>query len=257
MNSRELSIAYSTIVRREVVRFLRIWRQTLVPPVITVTLYYLVFGHFIGQRIGEVHDMNYMAFIVPGLVMMNVIMNAFSHVVTSVFQAKFQKTIEEMLVSPMPYSVMIAGYVTGWMIRAILTGIIVFGVSFFFTAISVTHIFLALFLLFFTALLFALLGLINGLFAENFDSVSIIPNFVLTPLTYLWGVFYSVSMLPGIWQTLSWFNPILYIVDAFRFAVHGVSDISIVLSCSVIVSFCFGLFVVVWYMFMKGQGLRS
>ena len=185
MNSRELFIAYLTIVRREVTRFLRVWKQTLIPPVITVTLYYLIFGQVIGGRIGDVHDMSYMAFIVPGLVMMNVIMNSFSHVVASVFQAKFHRTLEEMLVSPMPYSVMIAGYVTGGIVRAVITGIIVFSVSLFFTTIPVDNFFLALLLMILTAFIFSLLGLINGLLAESFDSISIIPNFVLTPLTYL------------------------------------------------------------------------
>lgn len=167
--------------------------------------------------------------------MMSVIMNAFSHVASSVYMAKFQKTIEEMLVSPMPYPIIIAGYVTGGIARGVITGSIVFAVSYFFTTVSVQHVGLMLLVVLLAALLFSLLGLINGLIADSFDSISIIPNFVLTPLTYLGGVFYAVSMLPPLWQTVSHYNPVLYIIDAFRYAVHGVSDITLVMSLSVII----------------------
>lgn len=174
-----------TIVRKEVTRFLRVWKQTIVPPVITTTLYYVIFGQFIGSRVGDVGGMSYMEFIVPGLVMMSLIMNSFSHVVSSFYMAKFQKTIEEILVSPTPYPVIILGFITGGMIRGMVTGMIVLGVAFFFTHITFAHIGLTLVFALLTSLLFSLIGLLNGLLADSFDSTSIVPNFLLTPLTYL------------------------------------------------------------------------
>lgn len=203
MNVPELFTAYMTIVRKEVGRFFRVWKQTLVPPVITTLLYYVIFGQFIGSRIGDINGMNYMNFIVPGLVIMSVIMNSFSHVVSSVYMAKFQKTIEEMLVSPMPYPLIIFGYITGGIFRGLFTGTLVFGVAFFFTEIHVASFLLMGAVMIITAFIFSLLGLINGLIADSFDSISIIPNFVLTPLTYLGGVFYAVSALPEFWQKVS------------------------------------------------------
>lgn len=201
--------------------------------------------------------MSYIAFIVPWLVMMSVIMNSFSHVASSVVLAKFQKTIEEMLISPMPYPVIIAGYVAWGLTRGIMTGTLVLTVAFFFTKLTIASIGLMFFVAILTALLFSLLGLINGLIAEDWDSISIIPNFLLTPLTYLWGIFYSISTLPPVWQKVSQFNPILYIIDAFRYAVHGISDISIFTSISVLFWVCLILFAIVWYMLKKWQGLRT
>lgn len=224
MNPSELCTAYLTIVRKEVGRFFRVWKQTLVPPIITTLLYYVIFGQFIGNRIGEVGGMNYMNFIVPGLVAMSVIMNSFSHVVSSVYMAKFQKTIEEMLVSPMPYPLIILGYITGGLFRGIFTGSLVFLVAFFFTDIHIFSPLLMIAVMVMTASIFSLLGLINGLIAESFDSISVVPNFVLTPLTYLGGVFYAISTLPPFWQQISLFNPIFYIVDALRFALYGQSE---------------------------------
>lgn len=257
MSYRELFIAYSTIVRKEVSRFLRVWKQTLVPPVITTTLYYVIFGQFIGARIGQVGGVDYMAFIVPGLVMMSVIMNSFSHVVSSVYMAKFQKTIEEILVSPTPYPVIIAGYITGGVIRGLVTGSIVLTVALFFTHLSFAHFGLTVLVAFLTSLLFALIGLLNGIIADSFDSTSIIPNFVLTPLTYLGGVFYSIAMLPSPWQEISHANPVLYIIDAFRYGVHGVSDIPFLTSLLVILGFIAVFFAINWYLFAKGKNLRS
>ncbi len=257
MNPSQLFTSYFTIVFKEVQRFLRVWRQTIVPPVITTTLYYVIFGQFIGNRIGEVGGLSYMEFIVPGLVMMSVIMNSFSHVVSSFYMAKFQKTIEEILVSPTPYPVIIAWFITGGVIRGMVTGAIVFCVALFFTDITIAHFWLMILVAFLTSLLFALIGLLNWLLADSFDSTSIIPNFVLTPLTYLGWVFYSITMLPPIWQIISHANPILYIVDGFRYAVHGVSDISLLLSLSVMSFFCILFFSIVWYLFSKWEGMRS
>ncbi|MBX9808855.1 ABC transporter permease [Candidatus Gracilibacteria bacterium] len=257
MDSSQLFTAYMTIVRKEVSRFLRVWKQTIVPPVITTTLYYVIFGQFIGSRIGEVGGFSYMEFIVPGLVMMSVIMNSFSHVVSSFYMAKFQKTIEEILVSPTPYWVIIFGFITGGVIRGMVTGGIVLAVALFFTHVSFAHIGLTLLFAFLTSLLFALVGLLNGLIADSFDSTSVVPNFVLTPLTYLGGVFYSISMLPPIWQTISHANPILYMIDGFRYGMHGTSDIAPWISFVVLVGFCTVFFSIIWYMFSKGKGIRT
>lgn len=246
-----------TIVRKEVTRFLRVWKQTIVPPVITTTLYYVIFGQFIGSRVGDVGGMSYMEFIVPGLVMMSLIMNSFSHVVSSFYMAKFQKTIEEILVSPTPYPVIILGFITWGMIRGMVTGMIVLGVAFFFTHITFAHVGLTLVFALLTSLLFSLIWLLNGLLADSFDSTSIVPNFLLTPLTYLGWVFYSITMLPPIWQTVAHGNPILYMIDGFRYWVHGVSDISPMISLAVLVGFCIIFFSVIWYMFSRGQGMRT
>ncbi|NRH20869.1 ABC transporter permease [Candidatus Gracilibacteria bacterium] len=257
MNPSQLFVSYMTIVRKEVKRFFRVWKQTIVPPVITTTLYYVIFGQFIGSRIGVVGGLSYMEFIVPGLVMMSVIMNSFSHVVSSFYMAKFQKTIEEILVSPTPYWVIISGFITGGVIRGMLTGAIVMVVAMFFTHLSFAHIGLTILFAFLTSLLFSLIGLLNGLIADSFDSTSIVPNFVLTPLTYLGGVFYSISMLPPVWQMVSHANPILYMIDGFRYGMQGTSDISPFLSFSVLIGFCAIFFMIIWYMFSKGQGIRS
>ncbi len=256
MNFHQLFVSYMTIVRKEVTRFLRVWKQTLVPPVITTTLYYVIFGQFIWSQIHTVGGMTYMQFIVPGLVMMSLIMNSFSHVVSSFYMAKFQKTIEEILVSPTPYWVVILGFITGGVIRGMVTGVIVLGVAFFFTHITFVHIGLTFLFAFLTSLLFALIGLLNWLIADSFDSTSIVPNFLLTPLTYLGGVFYSISMLPPVWQMIAHANPILYMIDGFRYGVHGVSDIDYRLSLLVLVGFCILFFSIIWYMFAKGRGVR-
>jgi ABC-2 type transport system permease protein len=257
MNPSQLWVSYSTIVRKEVSRFLRVWKQTIVPPVITTTLYYVIFGQFIGSRIGIVGGLSYMEFIVPWLVMMSVIMNSFSHVVSSFYMAKFQKTIEEILVSPTPYWVIILGFITGGVIRGMVTGAIVLGVALFFTHVSFAHVGLTLLFAFLTSLLFALIGLLNWLVADSFDSTSVVPNFVLTPLTYLGGVFYSITMLPPIWQMVSHANPILYMIDWFRYGMHGVSDISPLISFGVLVWFCILFFSIIAWMFSRGQGIRS
>jgi len=189
--------------------------------------------------------------------MMSLIMNSFSHVVSSFYMAKFQKTIEEILVSPTPYWVVILGFITGGVIRGMVTGMIVLGVAFFFTHITFAHIGLTLLFAFLTSLLFSLIGLLNGLIADSFDSTSIVPNFLLTPLTYLGGVFYSISMLPSFWQKVAHLNPILYMIDGFRYSVHGTSDISPLISLGIVSLFCIFFFSIIWYMFSKGEGVRT
>jgi len=246
-----------TIVRKESVRFLRIWPQTLLPSVVTTTLYYVVFGTFIGSQIKGFGDFSYIQFIVPGLVMMAVITNSFANVASSFFGSKFQKSIEELLVSPIKPFLVVAGYVTGGVFRGLLTGVLVLGVSLFFTHLTIHNWFLTVAFIFLTSLLFALAGLLNGIYAKDFDGVSIIPTFVLTPLTYLGGVFYSISALPPIWQTVSVWNPILYMVNGFRYGFLGVSDVSVPFSLFILIGLSAVLIFANIYLFKTGRGLRT
>ena len=223
-------IALSTIVRKEIVRFTRIWAQTLLPPVITMCLYFVIFGQLIGERIGQMDGFSYMEFVVPGLIMMSVITNSYSNVVSSFFGAKFQKSIEEVLVSPTPNYIVLLGYVLGGVARGLLVGFIVTLVSLFFTELSIHSLTITISIVFLTSVVFALAGFFNAVFAKTFDDISIIPTFVLTPLTYLGGVFYSISLLPAFWQGVSKLNPILYMVNAFRYGILGISDINIVVA---------------------------
>ncbi len=253
----EQCIAFETIVRREIARFTRIWTQTLLPPVITQTLYFVIFGKFIGSRIGDIHGISYMAFIVPGLVMMAVINSAFSNVVSSFFSVKFQRSIEEVLVSPTSNTAIIAGYVMGGVIRGILVGLIVFIVSIFFTRPVIQHFGIIIIFIILTAFVFSLAGLINAIFAKKFDDVSIFPTFVLTPLTYLGGVFYSVHSLPGFWQKISLFNPILYMVNGFRYGFYGFSDVGVGESILFLVALTGVLTYANFYLLEKGIGIKS
>jgi ABC-2 type transport system permease protein len=257
MNSQQLFIAYMTIVRKEVVRFLRIWPQTFLPSVITTVLYFLIFGTFIGSQIRSVGNVSYMAFIVPGLVMMAILNGAFQNIAFSFFQLKFMKTIEEILVSPMPAWTVVLGYITGALLRGLSIGSLVFASAYIFEVIPVEHPFLAFFIASLTAILFSLAGLVNALYAKGFDSINIIPTFVITPLTYLGGVFYSLSLLPHMWQVISYFNPVLYMVNAFRYSILGVSDISF--STSIVVLFGCTVFMFGWvlYLFKTGKGLKA
>ncbi len=253
----EQLIAFETIVRREIARFTRIWTQTLLPPVITQSLYFVIFGKFIGSRIGEIQGISYMAFIVPGLVMMAVINSSFSNVVSSFFSVKFQRSIEEVLVSPTSNTAIIAGYVMGGVIRGILVGLIVFMVSIFFTRPTIHNIGIILIFIILTSLVFSLAGLINAIFAKKFDDVSIFPTFVLTPLTYLGGVFYSIHSLPGMWQQVSLFNPILYMVNGFRFGFYGFSDVGIFESIAFLIVLTGILTYANFYLLKKGTGIKS
>ena len=260
-------VAFQTIVNKEVNRFLRIWSQTLLPSAITQSLYFLIFGGIIGSQInkipiidssGAVMQVPYMQFVVPGLVMMAVLTNAFSNTVSSFFGSKFQKNIEEMLVSPMPNSIIIAGYVIGGALRGILVGLIVFLVAFIFGAVPAVHNYgiIALFVIM-TSLVFSLAGMTNGIFAKKFDDVSIVPVFVLTPLTYLGGVFYSIQSLPPVWQTVSKFNPIVYMVDGFRYGFFGVSEVNIGISFGILTVFMAGLIALNYNLLNRGIGMRS
>lgn len=257
MNFAETFIAYKTILRKEIVRFIRIWPQTLLPPVITQSLYFIIFGTFIGSQIRDIQGVSYMAFIVPGLVMMSVINSSFSNVVSSFFGAKFQRNIEELLVSPTPGWVIIAGFISGGMARGLLVGLIVFGVSVFFTQPVISHFFIILLFIILTSLIFSLGGLINGIYGKKFDDISIFPTFVLTPLTYLGGVFYSIKDLPEIWQIVSKMNPVLYMVDGFRYGFYGISDLSVWISALMLVLFTVFLIGISLFLLKKGIGLKS
>lgn len=250
-------VALKTIVAKEVTRFLRIWSQTLLPPVINQTLYFVIFGTFIGSQVRDINGVSYMAFIVPGLVMMSVINAAYSNVVSSFFGNKFQRSIEELLVSPVSNSVIIWGYTFGGALRGLLVGILVFVVSIFFTQPEIHNIAIILLFVILTSVVFSLGGLLNAVFAKKFDDVSIFPTFVLMPLSYFGGVFYSIKSLPIFWQNISKANPILYMIDGFRYGFYGFSDFSIWVSIGLLLGFTVLLTGINHWLLSKGIGLRS
>ncbi len=250
-------MALITIFRKEVVRILRIWTQTLLPSVITTVLYFLIFGKFIGSRVGEMNGVSYVAFIVPGLVMMAIITNSFTNVAGSFFGAKFQKSIEEILVAPVPNWVIVAGYVLSGMFRGFIVGLIVLVISLFFTNLKVHNLGLVIIFTILTSAVFSLAGLTNGMFAKKFDHVMIVPTFVITPLTYLGGVFYSISSLPPFWQNVSKLNPVLYMVDGFRYGFFGVEDINIWISLTILIVLTVGLTIINLNFLNKGTGLKA
>ncbi|MCX7084421.1 MAG: ABC transporter permease [Methylococcales bacterium] len=250
-------IPLRTIIVKEIVRFVRIWPQTLLPPAITTALYFLIFGELIGSRIGMVDGASYMNYIVPGVVIMSVISHSYANVVSSFYSTKFQRNIEELLVAPVPNWVILFGYVTGGVIRGLLVGSVVALISLLFTDIQVNNIAIALSIAFLTSIVFALAGFINAILAESFDDISIIPNFVLTPLSYLGGVFFSVDMLTNIWQTLSKGNPILYMVNTFRYGLIGVSDVNIELAYLITSGFIVILASSSLFMLHKGVGIKN
>ncbi|MCK2183645.1 ABC transporter permease [Halomonas getboli] len=257
MNANQIAIALWTLVSKEIRRFTRIWPQTLLPPSITMTMYFIIFGNLIGSRIGAMDGYSYMDFIVPGLIMMAVITNSYSNVASSFFSNKFQRSVEEMMVSPMPNWVILAGFVLGGMARGLGVGVIVTCVSLFFTRIDVAHPLLTIVVVVLTAALFAIGGFINALLGKKFDDISIVPTFVLTPLTYLGGVFYSISLLPAFWQGASMLNPILYMVNVFRYGFLGVSDIPVGWALTAILGFIVVLFGIALWMLDNGKGIRS
>jgi ABC-2 type transport system permease protein len=250
-------ISFTSIARKEMIRIFRIWVQTLVPPVITMTLYFIIFGSFIGTQLGDIAGYDYMAFIAPGLIMMAIITNSYSNTVSSFFSTKFQRNIEELLVSPTPDWVMVLGYVSGGMTRGLCVGMLVSLVSLVFVRLPLFNVaFIALFALL-TSFVFSLAGMINGIFANKFDDISIIPTFVITPLTYLGGVFYSISLLPDFWQTLSKANPVVYMISGFRYGFLGISDINVWMGLAMLVLFSVLLFVITLYLLKKGIGIRA
>ncbi len=257
MSAESVRIAYFTIVTKEVTRFLRIWQQTLLPPVITTSLYFVIFGNLIGPRIGDMEGFRYIDFIVPGLILMAVITNSYANVSSSFFSAKFQRSIEEIQVSPTPEWVILLGYVTGGMARGLLVGVVVSVVAMLFSGLTVHSFPVMLSVILLTAMLFALGGFLNGLFARKFDDVSIVPTFILTPLTYLGGVFYSINLLPPFWQAVSHGNPILYMINGFRYGFLGISDIDLGLSYAIIIAFAVALFWINLRLLKTGYGIRT
>jgi len=257
MDMRGQLIALYTIMRKEVVRILRIYLQTIVPPVITMTLYFIIFGNLIGSRVGEMGGFAYMQFMAPGLIMMSVITNSYGNVVSSFFGAKFGRHIEEMLVSPMSSAAIIIGHVAGGVLRGLAVGALVTIIALFFTKLQVQHPFVTVSIVLLSATVFSLAGFINALFAKKFDDIAIVPTFILTPLTYLGGVFYSISLLPEFWQTVSKANPILYMVNAFRYGILGTSDISIGHAYAILVLFVTLLFSACLFFLNRGIGIRE
>ena len=257
MTPRQKYTAFRTIVIKEVLRFARIWIQTVLPPMITTALYFVIFGNLIGPRIGDMDGFRYMEFIIPGLIMMAVITNAYANVVSSFYGSKFQRHIEEMLVAPVPYYIIVLGFISGGVARGLTCGLAVSAVSLVFSPLNVHSLPVMLSMILLTAILFSLAGLINGVYARTFDDISIIPTFVLTPLTYLGGIFYSITMLPDFWQKVSLVNPILYMINAFRYGFLGVSDISLAASYSISIGFILALYALSIYLLRKGHGIRT
>ncbi len=249
--------AFLTIARKEIRRFLRIWTQTLVPPMVTMSLYFVIFGNLIGPRIGEMQGIRYIDYIAPGLIMMSVITNSYSNVVSSFFSARFQRYVEEMLVSPTPNWVILTGYVSGGVARGLSVGLAVTLVSMFFADLRVHHVAATVLVVLLTATLFSLMGFVNAIFARNFDDISIVPTFVLTPLTYLGGVFYSIDLLSDFWRGLSLANPILYMVNVFRYGILGISDIPLWIGFTIIAVFVVALYVLCLVLLERGVGIRT
>lgn len=257
MTIRHLSIAFKTILLKEIRRFMRIWVQTVLPPVITTTLYFIIFGNLIGQRIGTMDGLAYIDFIVPGVIMMSIITSSYANVVSSFYGSKFQRYVEELLIAPIPYWLILIGFVAGGVARGMIVGLAVTAVAMLFTDIAFHHIGVTFTVALLTAVLFALGGFVNAVYANSFDDISIVPTFVLTPLTYLGGVFYSLTLLPEFWQQVSMANPILYMVNAFRYGMLGVSDIPIGMAFAII-----GAFIVILYgyclsLLKRGIGIRN
>ena len=257
MIKKEFLIAYQTIVRKEFVRFARIWIQTILPSVITIFLYITIFGNFIGDRIGVISDFNYIDYIIPGLVIMPIISNSYMNVVGSFYSSRFQKSHEEMMVSPLPDYIILLGYVSGGVIRAFVVGVAVFFVTTIFTDIPVYNMWLVVLITFLTSFLFSTAGFINAVYAKSFDDINIVTTFVLTPLTYLGGTFYSIDALPQVWQDISVFNPIAYIISSYRFAFLGLEETSLALSLSIVVVLIIVLFFVALMILSRGIGIKN
>ena len=257
MTVREKLIAFETILIKEFLRFIRIWVQTVIPPMVTMSLYFIIFGNVIGENIGDIDGFNYTKYIAPGLIMMSIITHAYSNVVSSFYSAKFHRHIDEMLISPMPNFIIVLGFIAGGVARGAMVGLAVTLVSFVFTDLMVHNLVVTISVALLTAILFSLGGLINGIFATSFDDISVIPTFVLTPLTYLGGIFYSIQMLPEFWQRVSLLNPILYMVNTFRYGILGVSDIGLPLSFGIILGFIATMYAISLLLLNRGVGIKT
>lgn len=257
MTVHEQWIAFMTILRKEVKRFTRIWVQTLLPPAITMILYFVIFGKLIGSRIGDMAGFSYIDFVAPGLIMMAVITNSYANVSSSFFSAKFQRSVEEILVSPTPNYIILLGFVMGGVVRGMAVGLIVTLMSLGFTELQVQHWFITLFIVLMTSILFSLAGFINAVYANTFDDISIVPTFILTPLTYFGGIFYSINLLPEFWQQVSVFNPILHMVNAFRYGMLGITDVHLGMAFAGLTLCVAALFAVALYLLKNGKRLRA
>jgi len=257
MTPQQKFTALRTIVTKEILRFARIWIQTVLPPMITTALYFIIFGNLIGSRIGDMDGFRYIEFIIPGIIMMSVITNSYANVVSSFYGSKFQRHIEEMLISPVPNYIILTGFLAGGVTRGLVVGTAVTLVSLLFSPLSVFNLWVMLSMIVLTAILFSLAGFINAAYARSFDDISIVPTFVLTPLTYLGGIFYSINMLPEFWQQVSLANPILYMINAFRYGFLGITDISLLASYSISIGFIVTLYTFSIYLLRKGQGIKT
>lgn len=257
MSLHHYRIAFTTILIKEMRRFLRIWLQTILPPMITTALYFVIFGKMIGSQLAPIEGFSYMDYIVPGLIMMTMITNSYANVVSSFYGSKFQRYVEELLIAPIPHSLILLGFIFGGVARGLIVGLMVTLVATFFVDLQLHNLWVTLSVALLTSTLFALGGFINAVYAKSFDDISIIPTFVLTPLTYLGGIFYSVTMLPGIWQEISLINPILYMVNAFRYGMLGVSDIDLSVAYGVIILFIVVFFSYSLWLLKRGVGLRG
>ena len=249
--------AFNTIVIKEVTRVMRIWVQTIIPPAISMTLYFIIFGNLIGSRVGTMNGFSYMEYIAPGIIMMSIMNNAYANVVSSFFGAKFQKYIEEMLIAPIPSIVILLGFITGGIARGLLVGLIVTVIALFFTELKIHNLFIICSVVLMTAILFSLGGFINAIFAKKFDDISIIPTFILTPLIYLGGVFYTINLLPDFWRFVSMLNPILYMVNTFRYGMLGVSDVSVTKAFVIITLFIILFAFISLCLLNKGVGIKT
>ena len=250
-------IAYNTIVRKEVLRFSRIWKQTLIPPVITNILYFIIFGNLIGERIGEINSFTYTDFIFPGLLLMSVITHSYTNTVSSLYISKYHRYIEELLVSPIQNYTILAGFITGGVIRGLSVGVVVILAAQFFVNFTVHSVLLMLVIILLSSTLFSMCGFLNGLFANDWDDINVIPTFIMTPLTYLGGIFFSISMLPEVWQGIALVNPILYLINALRYSMLGITDVSIIFAFFIILIFNIFLFALCMYFLNIGKGLRT
>lgn len=250
-------IGFYTILRREFIRVTRIWPQTILPSAITTALYFIIFGSLIGRQISDINNFSYIQYITPGLIMLAVINNSYANVVSSFFGAKFQRSIEELLTSPLPNFYILLGYVFGGVIRGLLVGLVVTVVALFFSKIQISHLFLMTYVIFTTSLLFSIGGFLNGMFSRKFDDTSIVPTFILTPLTYLGGVFFSSSMLPSFGQKLALINPIYYVISAFRYSFLNIEDVNITSCLTILTLLTISLYLIAWYLLNKGVGIRS
>jgi len=257
MTPNKMWIAYMTVMRKELVRIFRIWAQTILPPVVTTSLYFIVFGTFIGSQLAPIHGLSYIQFIVPGLIMMSIITSSYMNTVSNFYFAKFMRNIDEMLVSPMPDWLVIAGFVSGGVMRGLIVGFFVLLVSLFFSHLAIYNLAILIAAVLMTSVLFSLAGLINGVYAKGFDGISIVPTFVLTPLTYLGGIFYSITQFPEFWQKVSLLNPILYMVNAFRYGFLGVSDVPVWICFSVLIGFTLIFTAIVAFLFKRGMGVKN